>query len=154
MAQQWTGVLAAFGTGALTGTTQTVTIPVGISAVVGGTSKIPTPFEYCNTPFWSYGVFGVSMLSYSAGQNWGFGVWGNFAGVSFKIAEFGAITGVSSQILPLVNEMLTPVALAANGSTQAMCLGIMTPKSIIATGSSAGIGITASFVVTASLVRI
>lgn len=138
MARSFHGLIMNSGNGAASGVTNTTTF--GVSGRIA---------EGRNTN-WSYGVFGFSSTYYTAGQNWTVTVNGNASGVSFKIAEIGAITGQSAGILPIVNELSSPWV---SGTTQQAFLGIPQPRSVTITGSSTGIGITGSFVVTASLMR-
>lgn len=138
--RDWEGVLATIGNAAGTaGITNSRT--VGVSQV--------GPWVQGMAAMHTHGVFGYSAINYNAGQNWTIGVWGNIVGVSVKIAELGGISGLSASIIPIVNEWTQAVL----GATQTSFIGIPNPRTIVFTGSSAGIGITASFVVTANLGR-
>ena len=133
MSHQYVGVIASHA-----GTTITRSIGVTRSLIA---SK-------GNDHIWTHGVFGISVTTNTAGTTWGAAVWGNLSGTSIKIAEMTGLSGVSSLILPIVNETTQGAVL---GSTQSASIGIITPRSIVLTGVSLGIGITFGCVVSASL---
>ncbi len=144
MFQHWEGKLLTVGNG--TGTAGiTATTSFGISSV--------GPAVMGSAALYTHGLFGYSAINYSAGQNWTIGIWGNVAGVSVKIAEYSPVTGVSAGIIPLVNEGLGTGSQTVFGTTVSSFIGIPKPRSIILTGSSAGIGISFGVVVVASLGR-
>ena len=101
-----------------------------------------------NNDLWTQGAIGISVTSIVAGTTWGVAVWGRLNGTSFKIAELANIHGVSALVMPFCNETNQLVL----GSTQSSMFGsFLTPKTMVVSAVSAGIGITFGCVVSASL---
>ena len=134
--QEWIGTLAT-----VTGTTQTTTYSLGTSST---SAK-------ANASMWGYATFGWKGTTSVAGSTYTVGVWGNFNGVSIKIAEVSGLMGNSMLTVPLVNEGLAPFG--AWGITQVSCIGVPHPKTLVLTAVSAGIGITFGGVLSAILFR-
>ena len=126
---QWSGTL-----GSVTGVTATTLVQV--SPASGLQRVLPNTFA-------SHAMFGLSTTSVVAGQTWTIAIQSRVIGTTFKIAEVAGIGGAQfNRVIPIVN---------TTGTTQSDFVGVPTPTHVLFTGSSAGIGLTFSAVVTGVL---
>lgn len=96
-----------------------------------------------NAAVFESGIFGVSVTEYTAGQTWQINVYHKFpSGQRILISESPVISSASAAIMPILN---------AEGATQSEFMGIPKPMEIDVVGNSAGVGITFSAIVSASL---
>lgn len=117
-----------------------------LAAVDGitATTVVDVPISKMNDPMFRKGVFGISTSEYTAGQFWVAILYTHIgrANPRIEIGRSEAITGVSSLPIPLAN---------ASGATQTAFMGIPRVMEVAFAGTSAGVGITFSGAITASL---